>query len=81
MIRSVGLIKSYCRTETPHTHTRTHTHTHTHSGPHLPYLSAGKIISDARLPEYRRKVVCVRATKGTSKGLIKASVISSKVKV
>lgn len=70
MIRSVGLIKSYRRTET----------THTNTDPHLPYLSAGKIISDAPLPEYSTRL-CVRATEDTSKALIKVSVISSKVKV
>lgn len=51
LIRSVGLIKSYCRTETPHTQT--------HAGPRRPYLSAGEIISDARLPEYSREVASV----------------------
>lgn len=63
LIRSVGLIKSYCRTETPHTQT--------HTGPCRPYLSAGEIISDARLPEYSREVGNVRATRGTSKPPIK----------
>lgn len=63
LIRSVGLIKSYCRTETPHTQT--------HMGPCRPYLSAGEIISDARLPEYSREVASVRATRGTSKPPIK----------
>lgn len=53
LIRNVGLIKSYHRTET----------THTHAGPHFPYLSAGEIISDAPLPEHKHKVVCVHTSK------------------
>lgn len=72
LIRSAGLIKSYRRTETPHTNVQVPTS--------LTFL-AGEIISDAPLPLRRPKVVCVRATRGTSKVLIKESVISSEVNV